>query len=286
MHKFWGRVYNEHPEEFSQIFDMETSSKAYEEDAEVTGFGLAPIKAEGAATSYDSENQGPTTRYTHVAYSLGYIVTREELDDNLYATVSKRRIKALSFSMRQTKENVAANILNRAFNSSYTGGDGIEMIASTHPTITGTQSNILSTAADLSEASLEDMAIQIMQVQNSRGLRISIMPQCLIVAPGEAFNAERILKSTLQNDTGNNAVNAVRSMGLLPKGAKVNHYLTDADAWFVKTNAPNGLQCFERKAAEFDKDNDFDTSNAKAKAYERYSFGWTDWRGIFGTPGA
>ena len=286
MHAFWGRQYNEHPQEWSKIFDTESSEKNYEEDTEVTGFGLATVKAQGTAISYDSETQGPTTRYTHVPYGLGYIVTREELEDNLYEVVSKRRIKALSFSVRSTEETVAANILNRAFNSSYVGGDGKEMCATDHPTLDGTQSNELSTAADLSEASIEDMCIQIMQAKNSRGLKIALMPRKLIVAPSEAFNAERILKSSLQSGTANNDVNALRSMGVLPEGVVVNHYLTDADAWWIKTNAPNGLVRFNRRATEFKQDNDFDTENAKAKSTLRFSIGWTDWRAIFGTPGA
>lgn len=286
MRAFWGRQYTEHPQEWSQIFESQGSEKAYEEDTEVTGFGLAPIKAQNEAISFDSETQGPTKRYTHVTYALGYIVTREELEDNLYEVVSKRRIKALSWSLRQTEETVAANIFNRAFNSSYTGADGKEMIATDHPTVNGTQSNELTTAADLSEASIEDIAIQIAQSTNSRGLKISLMPKKLVIAPGEMFNAERILKSTLQSGTANNDINAVRSMGLFPGGVCVNHYLTDTDAWFVLTNAPNGLMRFNRRAAEFKQDNDFDTENAKAKTSVRFAVGWTDWRGAFGSAGA
>lgn len=286
MHAFFGRKYNEHPVEYTTLFDMERSSKNYEEDTEVTGFGLAPVKTEGASTSYDSESQSWTKRYVHTAYSLGYIVTREELDDNLYEVVSRRRIRALAFSMRQTKEIVAANVYNRAFNSSYTGGDGKELLATDHPTLDGTQSNELATAADLSEASLEDLAIQIMNAKNSRGLRISVMPRCLIVPPALAFEATRILNSQLQSGTANNDINALRSMGTFPEGIKVNHYLTDTDAFFIRTNVPDSMRGFDRIRVEFTQDNDFDTDNAKAKAYERYSFGWSDWRGLFGSPGA
>jgi len=285
MHAFWGRTYNEHPMEYPQIFAMETSRKNYEEDTEVTGFGLAPVKAEGASTSYDSETQGPTKRYTHVVYSLGYIVTREELDDSLYPIVSKRRISGLAFSMRQTKEQVAANILNRAFNSSFTGADGLELCSTAHVTLDGTQSNELATAADLSEAALEDLLINIRLAKNSRGLRISLQGRCLIIPPNEMFNAERILRSPYRVSTADNDVNAIKHMGLLPDGIKINTYLTDTDAWFIKTNAPHGLMGFQRTPIEFRQDNDFDTDNAKAKAYERYVFGWTDWRGLFGTPG-
>ena len=286
MRKFWGREYSEHAQEWSQIFDTESSEKNYEEDTEVTGFGLAPIKTQAGAVSFDSETQGPTKRYTHVTYGLGYIVTREEQEDNLYETVSKRRIKALAFSVRQTEEIVAANILNRGFNSSYTGADGKELIATDHVTVDGPQSNELATPADLSEAALEDLMIQIMETKNSRGLRISLMPKKLIVAPSGAFDAERLLKSTLQSGTANNDVNAIKSMGLITGGAVVNHYLTDADAWFIQTNAPNGLMRFNRRTTEFKQDNDFDTENAKAKATLRFSVGWTDWRGMFGSAGA
>lgn len=285
MHKFWGREYNEFPQEWSQIFDSQTSEKNYEEDAEVTGFGLAPRKAQAAAISYDSESQGATTRYTHVTYGLGYVVTREELEDNLYEIVSKRRIKALAFSVRQTEETVAANILNRAFNTSYTGGDGKAMVVSDHPTISGSQSNVLTTAADFSEASLEDLIIQIMQATNSRGLKIKLMPQKLVIPAAVAFDAHRVVKSALQSGTANNDANAVKDMGLV-KDIVVNHYLTDSDAWFLTTNAPNGLIRFNRRATEFKQDNDFDTENAKAKSTLRFSVGWTDWRGIYGTPGA
>ena len=286
MHKFFGRTYNEHPMEWSQIFEAESSEKNYEEDTEVTGFGLAPVKAQAASVSYDSETQGPTKRYTHVTYGLGYIVTREELEDNLYEVVSKRRIKALAYSVRQTEETVAANILNRAFNSSYTGADGKEMIATDHPTVNGTQSNELTTAADLSEASLEDLMIQIAESVNSRGLKIALMPKKLIVPPGLMFEAERLLASSLQSGTANNDVNAIKSMGMIKGGACVNHYLTDTDAWFLQTDAPSGLMRFNRRATEFKQDNDFDTENAKAKTTLRFSVGWTDWRGIFGSPGA
>ncbi len=286
MRAFWGRQYTEHPVEWKGIFEDMSSEKAYEEDAEVTGFGLATVKNQGAAVSYDSESQGPTKRYTHVTYGLGYIVTREELEDNLYEVVSKRRIKALAFSIRQTEEIIAANILNRAFNSSYTGGDGKELSATDHPTLNGSQSNELATAADLSEGAIEDLCIQVMQAKNSRGLSIALMPKKLIVSPSEAFNAERILKSTGQSGTANNDVNAIRSMGVLPEGVVVNHYLTNADDWWIKTNCPNGLMRFSRRATEFRQDNDFDTDNAKAKSTLRFSVGWTDWRCIYGSAGA
>ena len=286
IHAWWGRKYNEHPEEWPDLFDRETSEKAYEEDVELTGFSLAPIKPQGTAVSYDFEQQQSTTRYTHVAYALGYIVTYEELRDNLYETVSRRRAEQLAFSMRQTKETVAANVYNRAFNSSFTGGDAKEMIATDHPTIAGDQSNELTTAADLSEASIEDLTIQIMQSQNNRGHRISNLPQSLHVPPALFYEAHRITKSVLQNDTANNAINVLKAVNVFPKGIMVNHYFTDTDAWFIRTNIPRGATAFQRDAVSFDQDNDFDTKNAKAHCYERYSFGWTDWRQVWGTPGA
>ena len=283
--EWWGRSYDEHQVEFTDLFDTETSDKAYEEDVEITGFGLAPVKQQGTAINYDTEAQGSITRYTHVAYALGYIVTFEELRDDLYEVVSKRRAKQLALSMRQTKENVGANVYNRAFTAGYTGGDGQVMVASTHPTLSGNQSNVLTTAADLSEASIEDLTIQIMQALNNRGLKINLMPQSLHIPPQLWYEANRILKSVLQNDTANNAINVLKATNVFPKGIKMNHYFTSATAWFIRTNAPTGMKHYERDAVMFDQDNDFDTKNAKAACYERYSFGWSDWRGIFGTPG-
>lgn len=282
---WWGRSYNEHKEEYPDLFDRETSDKAYEEDVEITGFGLAPIKPEGSALVYDTETQGAVTRYTHVAYSLGYIVSFEELRDNLYTKVSKRRAQALSFSMRQTKENVAAQVFNRAFSSSFTFGDGQPMISTAHPTLAGNQSNQLTTAADASEAAFEDLTVQIMQAQNNRGLRISVLPQSLHVPVQLFYESNRILKSVLQNDTANNAVNVLKAVNVFPGGIKVNHYLTSATAWFIRTNIPNGLKHYERDAISFDQDNDFDTKNAKAACYERYSFGMSDFRSVFATAG-
>jgi hypothetical protein len=282
----WGRTYNSHGEQCKDLFDIVNSEKAYEEIVEVTGFGVAPVKSEGASTVYDTETQGTVTRATHVAYSLGYIVTKEEMDDNLYLEVSGTRAKANAFSMYTTKETVAANVYNRAFTSTYSYGDGKEILATDHPTLSGDQSNELSTAADLSEASLEDLLIQIMNAKNSRGLRISLSPRTLHVAPGNYFNAKRILDSSLQNDSANNAINVVKNSGAIPGGLKVNNYLTDADAWFVRTDAPSGMTLFQRKAVEFSQDNDFDTDNAKAKSYERYSFTVGDFRALYGSPGA
>ena len=233
IHAWWGINYNEYPTEYTEIFDVLGSQKAYEEEVGTTGFGLAPIKNEGTAVSYDSETQLYVKRYTHIAYALGYIVTKEELDDNQYEQVSRRRSKRLAFSMRQTKEVVAANVLNRAFSTAYVGGDASPLSVTNHATNTGSQSNILATSADFSEAALEDLIIQVRQATNDRGLRIALRPMKLIIPVNTQFDAQRTLKSELRVDTANNDINAVRSMGLLPDGYVVNDFLTDTDAWWV-----------------------------------------------------
>jgi hypothetical protein len=283
---WWGQVYNEHAEEYSKLFDSDTSSQNYEEDVQLTGFGLAPTKSEGSGVAYDSEIQGFTTRYTHIAYALGYIVTKEELDDNLYEQVSRRRAAALAMSFRQTKENVGANIYNRAFNGTYVGGDGVALASTAHPnTSGGTFANRPTVDADLSEAALEDALIAIMGFQNDRGLLINVMPRSLIVARQNWYNANRILKSVYTPSSANNAINAIVATNALPEGIHMNHYLTSPNAWFLRTNIQNGLKYYSRVGIQFDQDNDFDTMNAKAKGYERYSFGWTDPRAIYGVNG-
>lgn len=282
----WGANYTEFPKEYTDLVEVTSSDMTYEEDQEVTGFGLAPVKAQGAATVYDTMQQGVTTRYSHLAYSLGFIVTREAINDNQYEKIGMQRTGSLAFSMRQTKENVVANLYNRAFSTSYPIGDAAAMISAAHPTLAGNQANKMSTDADLSEAALEDLVVLIGQAQNSRGLRISLQAKSLIIPVQLQFEAARILKSVQQNDTANNAINALRSMGAFPDGVKVNHYLTDTDAFFLRTNAPEGLKLFQRVEAEFKQDGDFDTDNVKYKAYERYSVGCSDWRSIFGSAGA
>lgn len=282
---WWGLKYKEQPKFWEKMFDESKSSKKYEENVEATGFGLAAVKSEGQSVSYDTHSQGPTTRYTHVTYALGFIVTREEMDDNQYEELARGRTTALAFSMATTKNIVAANVFNRAFNSAYAGGDGKELLATDHPTLDGTQSNELSTPADLSEAALEDLVIQISLAKNSRGLPIVLQPKALMVHPSNMFEAHRILKSQLQSGTANNDANALKDMGLFSE-VMSNPYFTDEDAFFIKTNAPEGLKWFERRKIEFTKDNDFDTENAKAKSTNRYSFGHTDWRGVYGSPGA
>jgi hypothetical protein len=283
---WWGQVYDEHPEEYSKLFDSDTSSQNYEEDVQLTGFGLAPRKSEGNGVQYDSEIQGFTTRYTHIAYALGYIVTKEELDDNLYEQVSRRRAAALAMSFRQTKENVAANVYNRGFNSTYKGGDGVALCSTSHPNVSGgTFANKPTVDADLSEASLEDAMIAVMGFQNDRGLLINVMPKSLVVARQNWYNANRIMKSVYTPSSANNAVNVLVATNALPDGIVMNHYLTSPNAWFLRTNIQNGLKYYSRVGIQFDQDNDFDTMNAKAKGYERYSFGWTDPRAIYGVNG-
>jgi hypothetical protein len=289
---WWGRSYSEHPVEYTDLFDTTTSDKNYEEYVQTTGFGLAPQKSQGQGVSYDSETQGFVTRLTNVAYGIGYIVTHEELQDNLYEVVSKRRAAANAFSMRQTKENVAANVYNNAFSSSYAGGDNVSLLNASHPnTSGGTFSNLLTTAAALSEVAIENLIIQIMLAQNDRGLRINLMPRSLVVHPSNWFEANRIMKSVYQyqkNTAGTNAVNVLHATNALPDGIKMNHYLTSTTAWFIRTMMPAGTGMIhqEREAITFDMDNDFDTMNAKAKSYERYAFGWADPRALWGTPGA
>ena len=283
---WWGRTYNEHPEEWPMLFEHDTSGQSYEEDVQITGFGLVPVKAEGSATVYTAELQGFVSRYVHLTYSLGYIVTKEELEDNLYEKVSKRRSASLAFSFRQTKENVAANVYNRAFNASFLGGDGVSLCSTAHPnTSGGTFSNMLAVGADLSEASLEDLIIQIMGATDDVGNLINIMPQRLLVARQEWFNANRILKSVFQSGTANNDINVLKATGAIPGGVHVNHYFTAPHAWFLRTNCPNGMKSYTRVGISFEQDNDFDTDNAKAKSRERYSFFWTDPRGLFASNG-
>jgi len=285
--KAWfGIGYGEHPEEFNDLFETQTSSQAWEEDVLTSGFPLAPIKREGAATTYASHAQVYMSRYTHVAYSLGWIVTFEELINNLYEKVASSRAKSLGFSMRQTKENVAANVYNRATDTSYTGGDGQVLMCSTHPSEVGDWSNILSPAADISEAALEDLIIMIMGATNHNGLKIALMAQSLHVPRQLWFETNRILKSELQPMTGDNTANVLRITGEFPKGIKVNHYFSDGDAFFIRTNCPDGMKHYQRYKIDLEKDNDFDTKNAKASSYDYYSFGWSDPRAFYGSPGA
>lgn len=288
IREIWGQVYDAHPTEYTDLYEVRSSTRAYEQDVQVTGFGLAPVKSQGGPVAYDSEMQGWVTTYAHIAYALGYIVTKEELEDNQYKEVSQRRAKANAFSCNQTIENVGAFLYNNAFvGTFYTTPDGQPLISTAHVNATGgTFSNRITTPADLSEVSLEDLTIQIMNTTQDRGLRISVMPRCLIIPTSEWYNANRILESVLQNNTANNAINVLKATNTFPEGIKMNHYFTDSDAWFIRTNIPNGMTFFWRNKPQFDQDNDFDTKNAKAATYFRFSVGVTDPRGIFGSPGA
>jgi hypothetical protein len=288
IHEIWGQIYDQHPVEYTDLFEVGSSSRAYEQDVEITGFGLAPVKTQGDSIQFDSEMQGWVTTYAHVAYALGYMVTFEEIQDNLYKEVSQRRAKANAFSIQQTIENVCAHIYNNAFATTYfTTPDAKALIATDHVSANGgTFSNRLTTAADLSEAALEDLCVQIMDTTQGRGLKISVMPQSLHIPTAEWFNANRILKSVLQAGTANNDINVLKATNAFPKGIKLNHYFTDANAWFVRTNIPNGMRMFWRNKPMFAQDNDFDTKNAKAATYMRFSAGCTDPRGIYGSPGA
>ena len=286
VNAWYGKEYAEYPVEYTKLFETQKSSKAFEEDVGVSSFGLAIVKPEGSPITYDSERQSFISRYTHTVYALGFVITREIMEDDQYDVVGQRKAQGLAFSMRQTKEVVAANIYNRAFNTSYTGGDGKAMVVSDHPNFAGgTWSNVIGTASDLSEAALEQAVIDIAGYTNDRGLLIAVRPKSLIIPRQLAFEAKRILFSDGRVGTDNNDLNAIKTMGLIPE-VITNHYLTDTDAWFIRTDVKNGLKYMERRADAFEMDNDFDTENAKFKATARYSFGWTDPRAIYGSAGA
>ena len=286
VNAWYGEKYDEHQMEYPMLFDKETSRKAWEEDMGTSMFGLAAVKPEGNAVVYDNAQQGFLTRYQHITYALGFIITQEMVDDDLYDVIGKKRAQGLAFSMRQTKEIVGANVYNRAFNASYLGGDGVSLLNANHVNVQGADYANLTTAATLSEATLEDLTIDIMQATNDRGLNISLIPQCLVIPPALVYEADRILNSSLRVGTADNDLNALKNMGKFPGGVKVNHYLTSDSVYFIRTNCPDGMKYFERKADAFTMDNDFDTDNAKYKSSGRYSFGWTDPRGLYGNAGA
>lgn len=287
INSWYGKAYDEHPVEYTQLFEANKSRRAYEEDVGISGFGLARKKPEGQSIEYDTEEQAYVTRYAWTVYALGFIVTREIFEDDQYDVVGQRRAQGLAFSMRQTKEIVGANVYNRAFSGSYVGSDGVSLLNTAHPNFAGgTWSNKPSTDVDLSESGLEQACIDIMKWTNDRGLKISVMPDCLVIPVDLAFEAERILKTPYRVGTADNDLNALYTMGKFPGGVKVNHYLTDTNAWFIRTNVKNGLKAWTRREMEFGIDNDFDTENAKFKASERYGFGWTDPRGLYGSSGS
>lgn len=287
--KVWfGKEYAKWPALWNQMFEDMDSDKAYEKLIEATGFGLARKKPEGQSIEYDSDFEGTINILTHIVWGLGYIVTREEIEDDLYAEVSKTRGKSLNFSISTTIETVHANVLNYGFTNSapYLGGDGVPLFSASHPTASGAQSNLL-TAADFSETALEDGLKQIAQTKNARGLNINPTAQKLFVSTADMFNAERVLASPLRTSTANNDINATRSMGMIPGGVVVNPYFTDLDAWFLKTNVPDGLtSLWRRRPGDLEKDNEFDTENAKAKSTVRFVAGWGDFRGVYGSAGA
>ena len=292
VNTWYGEAYNQYPVEWDKLFEKSTSRKAFEEDVGTSHFGLAVAKSEGSPVTYDAARQGFTSRYQHVVYALGFIITREAFDDDQYDVVGKLKAQSLAFSMRQTKEIVAANIFNRAFSTNYLGGDGASLIASaggggspSHPNVAGgTYTNGVATAIDLSEAALEQACIDIADFKNDRGLKIAVRPRKLVIPKELMFEAHRILKTDGQVYSADNTLNAIKTMGMIPE-VVINHYLTDTDAWFILTDVKNGLKYFERNGDEFTMDEDWDTENAKYKARARYSFGWTDPRGIYASPG-
>lgn len=287
INAWYGEEYNEYPVEWENYgYEMDKSTKAYEEDVGYSSFGLAQVKPEGSSISYDSERQGFTTRYNHLTYGLGFIITRELFEDDQYDMVGKKKAKGLAFSIRQTKEVLGASVLNNAFSSSFLGGDGVALVSSAHVNVAGgTWSNRPTTYSDLSEASLEEACINIAAYTNDRGLKIAVRPKKLVIPYTSMFEANRILNSTGRVGTDNNDLNALKAMGMIPE-VVTSHYLTDTDAYYIVTDVKDGLKYFSRRDDEFGMDNDFDTENAKYKASFRASWGWTDPRCIYGNQGA
>ena len=285
LNALFGLEYKNYANEHAEIFDTENSDRAFEEEVMLSGFANAPIKAEGTGVSFDNAQETFTARYTHETLALAFAITEEAIEDNLYDRLASRYTKALARSMANTKQVKAANVLNNAFGTA-NGGDGKELCATDHPIVTGTEQNELTTAADLNETSLEQALIDIAALTDERGLKIAAKGMKLIVPSALQFTAERLMKSTQRVGTADNDINAVVSMGMIPQGYTVNHYLTDTDAWFIKTDVPNGLKHFVRAPLKTAMEGDFTTGNVRYKARERYSFGFSDWRGIFGSPGA
>ena len=286
LNALFGLEYDRYENQHTEIFDTENSDRAFEEEVMLSGFGSAQVKPEGSSVNYDDATETFTARYTHETLALAFSITEEAVEDNLYDKISSRYTKALARSMSNAKQVKGANILNRAFNSSYTGGDGLELCSTAHVTLGGNVKNELSTAADLNETSLEQALIDIAGMKDERGMKISLNGMKMIIPVNLQFTAGRLMKSSQRVSTGDNDINAVKSMGMIPQGYVVNNYLTDTDAWFIKTDAPNGMKHFQRTPVSTKMEGDFDTGNVRYKARERYSFGWSDWRGIFGSPGA
>ena len=287
LNALFGLEYDKYDKEHLDIFDVESSDRAFEEEVMLAGFGNAETKPEGAGVNYDTAQESWTARYNHDTIALAFAITEEAVEDNLYDKLAGRYTKALARSMNNAKQIKGANVLNNGFSSSYTGGDGKELLATDHPTVTGGDfKNELTTAADLNETSLEQALVDLADMIDERGLKVAVKATKMLIPSELVFVAERLLQSQLRTGTGDNDINAVRSSGMVPGGYVVNHYLTDSDAWFLKTDAPNGLKVFERSPLKTSMEGDFDTGNMRYKARERYSFGWSDPRGIFGSPGA
>jgi hypothetical protein len=285
LNALFGMEYDNYENEHEAIYDIEKSDRAFEEEVMLSGFGEAPVKTEGAGVQYDDAQEVFTARYTHETIALAFALTEEAIEDNLYDKLSVRYTKALARSMSQTKQIKAASILNTGFTTAI-GGDGVALFSSNHPTIGGPNlRNQLAVAADLNETSIEQSLIDISKFTDERGLKIAINGVRLIIPKELVFVAERIMKSTLRPGTADNDINAVKNMGMIPQGYTVNHFLTDPEAFFIKTDAPNGMKMFNRVAIKTAFEGDFDTGNVRYKARERYSFGFSDPRGMFGSPG-
>ena len=286
LNALFGLEYKQYANEHAEIFDTETSDRAFEEEVMLSGFANASVKPEGSGVNYDTAQESFTARYTHETLALAFSITEEAIEDNLYDRLASRYTKALARSMANAKQVKAANVLNNAFDSSFTGGDGVELCSAVHPIVAGTFKNELSTSADLNETSLEQSLIDIAAMTDERGLKIAAKGTKMIIPSALQFTAERLMKSQGRTGTADNDINAVGSMGMIPQGYVINHYLTDTDAFFIKTDVPNGLKMFVRAPIKTAMEGDFETGNVRYKARERYSFGFSDPRGIFGSPGA
>jgi hypothetical protein len=288
LNALFGLTYKTYEEEHKEIFEIETSERSFEEEVKLSGFASAPVKNEGSAINYDNAQEVWSARYTHETIALGFSITEEAMEDNLYDSLSARYTKSLARAMAYTKQVKGASVLNNAFASSgYTGGDGVVLCSTSHPTVAGgVNSNRPTTGADLNETSLEAAVIQIAAWTDERGLLIAARPKKLIIPPALMFVATRILQTELRTSTSDNDINALKSMSAIPGGYSVNHYLTDTNAWFLLTDVPNGLKHFVRAPIKQAMDGDFDTGNVRYKSRERYSFGWSDPLGIFGSPGS
>jgi len=287
LNALFGMEYARYGEEHKEIYETETSERSFEEETKLSGFSAAPVKNEGSAIAYDNAQEAWSTRYTHETIALGFSITEEAIEDNLYDSLSARYTKSLARAMAYTKQVKAAAVLNNGFSSSYPGGDGVSLFNANHPLISGgTNSNTPSTQVDLNETSLEAAVIQIAAWTDERGLLIAAKPKKLIVPPALMFTAKRLLDTELRVATADNDINAIKQMGAIPEGYTVNHFLTDTNAWFLTTDVPNGLKHFVRTPLQNSMDGDFDTGNVRYKARERYSFGWSDPLGMWGSSGS